>query len=325
MENQPKNLTFNRLPILGSTKVSFDEWKFAFDHWCKTYKVTEETEKIDYLFAITEGTARTIVYNSLNKETPDNYDTIISNLGKHFKKTSSKNSRILELSSITIRKDESISDFDLRFSDLLNQVNKTVTMNEVIITSYYINAFRSWTKIYENLMEDEPTTLEAAMKITSKKEKIMNLIKENKSKINSKEKSSNLKITGQTTNNYPTNYTNKNVINNNKNFSNNFNKTSDNNYRSYNFGQNKKIIYGNNYNNNRTYNNNEQNKNNYYYNNKLVNETKDNQKKNEVNNEIEEITKKLSDLKINFCINYMRIGHVSEECLEKESTNEHLN
>jgi len=90
MENQ-KTLTFNRLPILGSSKVTFDEWKFSFDHWCGTYKITDETEKIDYLFAITDKTARTIVYNSLNKSNPDNYETIIKNLGKYHKKTSAKN------------------------------------------------------------------------------------------------------------------------------------------------------------------------------------------------------------------------------------------
>ncbi|ORX86084.1 hypothetical protein BCR32DRAFT_275758 [Anaeromyces robustus] len=155
MENQTKTLTFNRLPILGSSKVTFDEWKFSFNHWCETFKVIDESEKINYLFAITDKTARTIVYNSLNKSNPDNYETIIKNIGKYYKKTSAKNSRILELSSITIRKDESITEFDLRFSDILNQVSKTITLGDIVVTSYYVKAFRNWTKIYESLMKNQ--------------------------------------------------------------------------------------------------------------------------------------------------------------------------
>jgi len=71
MENQTKILTFNILPILDSSKVSFDEWKFFFDYWCKIFKITEESKKADYLFAVTEKTARIIVYNSLNNKNPD--------------------------------------------------------------------------------------------------------------------------------------------------------------------------------------------------------------------------------------------------------------
>jgi len=57
-------------------------------------------------------------------------------------------------------------------------------------------------------MEEEPTTLEEAMKITSKKEKIMKLIKENKEKgSNNKVKSSN---SDKKLDTYYNNYSNKN-------------------------------------------------------------------------------------------------------------------
>ena len=333
MENQSKSITFNRLPILGSSKITFDEWKFAFDHWCQTFKVTEETEKIDHLFAITDKTARTIVYNSLNKKTPDDYDTIIKNLSKHYKKSSAKNSKILELSSITIKKEESITDFDLRFSELLNQVIKTVTIPDVIITSYYINAFRNWTRIYENLMEEEPTTLEDAMKITEKKEKILNLMKENKGKGSiTRDKTSNSDNRKQTDNynsyhnKYNPNYSQNNRDNNDTNKYNNF---------SYN-NQNKSYYNNNNYNNNRVYNNNNNNNNREFYRNnlnknKLNSDANDIQKQKLNNNEIEEITKRLSDLKLNFCVNCLRVGHNELECpengneYENENENDHLN
>jgi len=275
--DQTKALTFNRIPILGSSKISFDEWKFAFDHWCKTFGIKEESEKVDYLFAITDKTARTIVYNSLNKKTPDSYETILTNLSKHFKKSSTKNSRILELSSITIKKDESISDFDLRFSDLLNQVSKTVNISEVIIISYYINAFRNWPRIYESLMEEEPITLEEAMKITSKKEKIMKLIKENKEKgSNNKVKSSN---SDRKLDTHYNNYSNKNFQNQNVN--NNENKHKYSNHYNY-YNQNKNTNY------------NRQHVNGYYNNSRLTNKTNDNNNKNKLNkNEMEELRKKL--------------------------------
>ena len=299
--DQTKALTFNRIPILGSSKISFDEWKFAFDHWCKTFGIKEESEKVDYLFAITDKTARTIVYNSLNKKTHDSYETILTNLSKHFKKSSTKNSRILELSSITIKKDESISDFDLRFSDLLNQVSKTVNISEVIIISYYINAFRNWPRIYESLMEEEPITLEEAMKITSKKEKIMKLIKENKEKgSNNKVKSSNSDRKLDT--HY--NYSNKNFQNQNVN--NNENKHKYNNHYNY-YNQNKNTNY------------NRQHVNDYYNNSRLTNKTNDNNNKNKLNNnEMEELTKKLSELTLNFCVNYLQ-GHNKEECSDDDN------
>jgi len=231
---------------------------------------------VDYLFAIIDKTARTIVYNSLNKKTPNSYETILTNLSKHFKKSSTKNSRILELSSITIKKDESISDFDLKFSDLLNQVSKTINISEVIIISYYINAFRNWPRIYESLMEEEPITLEEAMKITSKKEKIMKLIKENKEKgSNNKVKSSNSDRKLDT--HY--NYSNKNFQNQNVN--NNENKHKYNNHYNY-YNQNKNTNY------------NRQHVNGYYNNSRLTNKTNDNNNKNKLNkNEMEELRKKL--------------------------------
>ena len=285
-QSQLKTLTFNRLPILGNTNISFDEWKFSFDHWCNTFKITEEEEKIDYLFAITDKTARTIVYNSLNKKVPDSYDTILKNLGKYYKKSTSKNSNILELSSITIRRDETITDFDLRFSEILNQVSKSVTISEIIVTSYYINAFRNWSKIYECLMEEEPTTLEEAMKITGKKEKIMKLTKENKRKMKEKAEVTKRKPIES----YNNNYKPVNNYNNNKNF-----------YRNKSNEQNK-----------------EQNK--EPFKNKFYNQDKEKQYSN--NNEIDEITKKLSELNINFCVNCLRIGHNVNECEEKVNGNE---
>jgi len=42
------------------------------------------------------------------------------------------------------------------------------------------------------------------------------------------------------------------------------------------------------------------------------------------NEDIQEITKKLAELKINVCINCQRIGHIVDECPELENS-EHLN
>jgi len=43
------------------------------------------------------------------------------------------------------------------------------------------------------------------------------------------------------------------------------------------------------------------------------------------NDEIQEITKKLADLKINLCIGCQRIGHTIEDCPEIENEEDHLN
>ena len=262
------------------------------------------------------------MYNSLNKTTPDNYDTIIKNLRKYYKKTSAKNSKILELSSITIRKDETITEFDLRFSDILNQVNKTVTMSDIVVTSYYVNAFRNWNKIYESLMEEEPTNLESAMEITGKKEKVMNLMKENKGKgISLKEKPSNSNPTKNKQENSYNKYYNRNYSNyilNNRD-KNNLNKYNKFNY----YNQNKNYLdYKNSF--NKLYNSDEQN-NNYYIRNKPKNEINNNQKSKLNNDEINEITKRLSDLKISFCVNCMKVGHSKEECVENKNNEDYLN
>ncbi len=307
MQSDIKTLTFNRLPILGTPKVKYDEWKFSFDHWCSTFKVTEESEKIDYLFALTDKTARTIVYNSLSKTTPDGFEDIMKNLAKHYKKTTAKNSKILELSSIMIRKDETITDFDLRFTDILNQVSKTVTMSDVVISSYYINAFRNWTKIYESLMEEEPVTLEDAMKITGKKEKVMNLIKENNGKKNASKEKYSTDTTRKYKENSPNDYSKKYYPSSSQNYKgkNQFNSNtyanSNGNYRV------------NNFRNNTNGTNNYQNKSN-----------ENNQKQKLNGDDIEAITQRLSDLKISFCVNCMRVGHTEEECMEEENQN-HLN
>lgn len=257
-----------------------------------------ENEKVDLLLSITEGKARTVVLNSLGKSTPDNYNTIINNLKVYFDKTSSKNTRILELSSITIKKDESISDFDLRFLGLLNEASKTITIDDVIITSYYINAFRNWKKIYENLMEAEPVTLEAAMKVTSKKEKILNIINQNK-----------VSKTSVTVEKHKdnSNKNNKTFIPNNS-FQNFKMKTA------YNTENN--ILRNKNFNQNSFYNKNQFYKENI---NNKIEERRKSLRPTMNNDELKEITQKLSDLKINFCMNCKRIGHQIEDCNELRS------
>jgi len=173
-----KAITFNRLPILGKPKVEFEDWKFSYERWCKTNEIDDD-EKVECLISITEGTERTIVINSLNKDNPDNYDTTINKLKAHFKSSLPKNSRLLELSTITIKKGETVGDFNTKFDTLLNHVN--VQLTDEVIISYYINAFRSIPRTYEALLEEEPKNLEDAKKITTKKEKIYNLIGINKS------------------------------------------------------------------------------------------------------------------------------------------------
>jgi len=88
------------------------------------------------LISLTAGTARTIVYNSLSKSSPDDYDTFIANLKEHYKKTSSRNTRLLELSTITIKNGEKIPDFDVRFNTLCNDID--LKLDNQVITSYYI-------------------------------------------------------------------------------------------------------------------------------------------------------------------------------------------
>jgi len=99
-------------------------------------------------------------------------------------------------------------------------------------------------------MEEEPTSLEDAMNITEKKEKILNLMKDSKGKgSNLKEKTDNLNIRKQSENysnyqnKYNSDYTQNNWDNNDANKFNNFNNNNKN--KSY---YNKNI---NNSNNNR--------------------------------------------------------------------------
>jgi len=300
-----KAITFNRLPILGKPKVEFEDWKFSYERWCKTNKVDDD-EKVECLISITEGTARTIVINSLNKDEPDDYDTTINKLKVHFKSSLPKNSRLLELSTITIKKGESVADFNTKFDTLLNHIN--IQLSDEVVISYYINAFRSFPKTYETLLEEEPKNLEDAKKITIKKEKIYNLIGTNKS-IN--------KFTQGTPN-----YSHKN--NNAKYYSNNYNNYNKSNNNNNNNNNNKNYSNTNNYNNKpHNYNNpnyqkfNNVNQNVEYRRNTL-------KYPQPTNDELQEITKKLADLKINVCINCQRIGHVIEDCPELEES-EHLN
>eukprot|EP00833_Pecoramyces_ruminatium_P005637 jgi/Orpsp1_1/1179669/evm.model.c7180000070274.1 len=305
MDNSTKGITFNRLPILGGDQISFEEWKFTFERWCGTNKVTEEEQKIEYLFSLTTNIARTIVFNSLNKTTPDNYDTILTNLKKHYKHITSKNTRLLELSTITIKKDENISEFDVRFDTLLNQLKLEV--GESVITSYYINAFRNWDKIYESLLEGEPSTLEKAREITSKKGKILKIIEENKPKTKNHIKKNNDNY-NTTNNELKTNRNYKNYNNNNRNdyvppFNIRTNKyNNDNNNNIY-----KNNNYNNNYNNYNKYNNNNSSTRYNMQTREEVNKRIE-QRRNTLRppkpttDELDDITQKLEKLKINFCI-----------------------
>ncbi|ORX77200.1 hypothetical protein BCR32DRAFT_283408 [Anaeromyces robustus] len=48
-----KAITFNRLPILGKPRVEFEDWKFSYERWCSSNKVTED-EKLECLISITD-------------------------------------------------------------------------------------------------------------------------------------------------------------------------------------------------------------------------------------------------------------------------------
>ena len=318
MENSTKAITFNRLPILGKDKVSFEEWNFAFERWCKTNKV-EDTEKIEYLISLTTNIAGTIVYNSLCKTVPDDFPTIIKNLREHYRKATSKNTKLLELSTITKRKDETVSEFDVRFNTLYNQIK--LDINEQILTSFYINAFRNWSKIYEALLDEEPATLHEAMNITSKKGKIFDLLEENKPKskphttssrktIFNNDNKNQLKNSEQISNNYRNSFGNYNNGNQNYKFNNiPYDTRSKNNY--------------NYYNNNNNFTNQRNNTPREQFNQRPIPKRNIESYPRATNEELEEITKKLSELKINFCIQCQRVGHKIEECPELEEN--HLN
>ena len=304
-----KAITFNRLPILGKPKVEFEDWKFSYERWCKTNEIDDD-EKVECLISITEGTERTIVINSLNKDNPDNYDTTINKLKAHFKSSLPKNSRLLELSTITIKKGETVGDFSTKFDTLLNHVN--VQLTDEVIISYYINAFRSIPRTYEALLEEEPKNLEDAKKITTKKEKIYNLIGINKS---------NSKFSQDSpSRSYNDNYPQRN--NHVKYYSNNYNNFNKNNNSNNNNVKN----YSNNTNNtNKPHNHNNPNYQKFNNINQNIEYRRNTLKYPQpTNEELQEITKKLADSKINVCINCQRIGHVIDDCPELEET-EHLN
>lgn len=320
MEESTKAITFNRLPILGQSKVLYEEWKFAFEHWCKKYKITEE-DRTEYLIAITVDTARSIVINSLNKAQPDKYEEILNNLKRRYKSSAPRNAKFYEISTMIIKKGEKVADFDIKFLDLVNQLQ--LANNESIIIPYYINAFRNWPRMYEHLLEEEPKSLKEAMDLTAKKEKIFNLLGDNKQKSKASTSKNLYNNNNKGTNNDNTNNNFRpfynNIPNNNNNYFNRYSslhtKTNNNNVPN---NQNNKY----NYNTNSNPFNNMKNKDDI---NKTIEQRKTNLKGTRYNNdELNEITKRLSELKINLCINCQRIGHVVEECPELLQEN-HLN
>ena len=306
MEETTKAITFNRLPILGQPKVLYEEWKFAFEHWCKKYKVKDE-DRTEYLIALTIDTARSIVINSLNKTQPDKYEEILVSLKRRYKSSSPRNAKFYEISTVTIKKDETVADFDIKFLDLVNQLQ--LVNNENIIIPYYINAFRNWPRMYEHLLEEEPKSLKEAMDFTAKKEKIFNLPGDNKQK----SKASTSK------NSYNNNNNNKEINNSNNNndirsFYNNIPNNNNNYFNKYSSPYTK------------TNNNNNLTTNKNFYNpiefNKGVEQRRATLKGSQyTNKELDDITRKLSELKIYLCINYQRIGHVAEECPELNHLN----
>ncbi len=196
-----------------------------------------------------------------------------------------------------------MSEFNVKFDTLVSKIK--INLTDEVIISYYINAFRNFTRTYESLLEAEPSTLEDAKKITSRKEKIYNLVESNKSK-NSLSQNSQRR-----------NYNERN--NNGKTYSNNYNKINQNSFSNY--GINKTY---------QKYGNINKNPNNYSHQ-KFDNSNQNLEyRKNTfkypqtTNEELQEITKKLADLKINVCINCQRIGHIVDNCPELNESG-HLN
>jgi len=141
--------------------------------------------------------------NSLDKNTPDDFTTIINKLQKHFKGFLSKNSKLLELFTIMIKNGKNVSEFNIKFDTILNKIK--IELSKEVIISYYINAFCNLSKTYEV----EPKSLEDTMRITTNKEKIYNLVESNRPKYKGLQGFQN---------NYRKNY---NMQNNNNNYNKN--------------------------------------------------------------------------------------------------------
>ncbi|ORX73426.1 hypothetical protein BCR32DRAFT_249965 [Anaeromyces robustus] len=179
---------------------------------------------------------------------------------------------------------ESVDEFNTKFDTLLNKIN--LKLSDEVIISYYINAFRNFIKTYETLLESESRNLEEAKKIT----RIIHL-------------QITLEIIPLQViliEIIPLQTIQIEII---------LFQITHRNY--YNYNNN---LYSN--------NNNFQKSNNLsqgieYRRNSLRNTQNS-------NDDLQEITKKLADLKINVCINCQRIGHIVEECPELEDS-EHLN
>jgi len=162
------------------------------------------------------------------------------------------------------------------------------------------------------------------MQITSKKGKIFELIEENKTKVKNSQ-------TNPIRNHHNTSNTKRE---NEKTYSTYYSQNKNNNYyKSDNIPYMKSNYYPSS-NNNRNYNHNTNYNNNTHYNNLFKSLSKGEISKGIEQRrislkypqpspeELNDITEKIAKLKINFCVQCQRIGHLIEECPENE---DHLN